>query len=80
MKQNYNNTETRLKKILLSDRMTANESFYIALNKDLTYLLGEYFDIDETSLNVEIENLRDVCYGVNITFNALRLKSIKVAM
>lgn len=70
--------EERLKKILLSDRMTANEGFYLALSRDLTALLSEYFEMDESSLAVDIESLHSVCYGVDISFRATRLKNIKV--
>lgn len=76
MKQAFE-MNNRLKKLLTNDRMTVDEGFYIAIKKDLEYLLKEYLDLVDGSLNLEL-NEGDGVYEINICADAKRIKNIRV--
>lgn len=66
-------TATKLRQVLVQDRMQAGKEMMEMLRSDMRHLLGDYFDIDADSVSVHLEPKEDGAYVVRVSARAIRI-------
>ena len=66
-------TAERLQNVLMQDRFLQGADSMAMLRSDLTNLLGDYFDLNRSSLSVTVNPVKDGSYRVTIEATAVRV-------